>query len=179
MGITAIGDTAPSRRALTSTPRKVLRFTAIWAGAALFVVAIVAVFGLFRFGSIWAGVAYLGGDRVLLSPSEYSYHVKMPLVPEDGDVVVVFPFMIYNCTNAPIRVLGTSSTTCSCTTIDGVPAVIPPYGGVAIRARLRPRRIGRADAARVNFLTDSRTNPSLAASIAFRRDAPKSKGTYP
>lgn len=126
----------------------------------------VAIFGFARFGSASAGFKYIAGDRVLITPSSYDFYVGGEPNPTAKNHEV-FPFRVHNCTERPVKVLGTSTATCTCAVASGVPTTIEPRESGTISLTLRPRAIGTNRAARVHLLTDSPAAPTITASIVF------------
>jgi len=127
-------------------------------GAAILLIACVAAVMIFRFGSFSAATAFLGGDRLLVSPGSASFGERR--ADETSEVA----FRIENLTRKPVRIVG-ATWSCTCMSTNDLPLEIPPgeRRKVAVDVRPTPKISGTEQ--RVTFFTDCPDKPVMTVQI--------------
>jgi hypothetical protein len=116
--------------------------------------------GYARFGSPVAALAYLGGNRILVSPGTHVFFGK-----DDEECRVTLTFQ--NATGKTVRIVGATAT-CACVAAEGVPTELPPGLSREIHAvfRISSKRSGVWQ--RLSFITDSPEVPYVAVRLCGR-----------
>jgi len=162
---------SPLRRFAASPLRRSVRRGCRYVGtptsAVAGVLALVALFGVLRFGSVGAGFAYLGGERVIISPRTASCSFR-----QIGGTMTVpgsaLDFQIHNATDEPVQLIGATSS-CSClSVVSGIPTLIPPAGVATISAVVNKSRVPSSRNVRLAVLTDSPESPTLDVSVSIQ-----------
>lgn len=149
-----------------------IRSSATFIATILLALIGIGIFGSARFGSLYAGLTYLAGDRVIIAPSYHVCDVAEDATARGGTHHnVTLPFRVYNCTGRDLRLLGESSSNCTCVTLGGAPALIRAGDSAPITVTVNKAKIGAPGrrSARIELLTDCATKPEISAIILFHR----------
>ena len=127
----------------------------------LFVILGLVALGVARFGSVEAAAAYLGGDRLLLSPSRASFGDAR--VGETREVT----FSVENLTHAPVKILG-ATFGCTCMRTRGLPLEIPLRATGEFVLEVRIIRTLTGTKQKVKFFTDCPDKPLITVAVTGR-----------
>jgi hypothetical protein len=120
--------------------------------------ASVAVWGIWQFGSVSAGLAHLRGDPLLVDA--YSKSLRSL---EAGQVGTV-EFKLLNTTRRPVTVLGARSS-CTCAATGDLPMVVPSGGRGSITISVRRDRPPGRVSEQVTLFTDEPSQPRLVLRV--------------
>jgi hypothetical protein len=129
-------------------PRSSLLFVYVWTVILTgFILSVLALCGVGRFGSVGASIAYLRGERLVAESPSRSIGSVRP--GEDARL----GFLLRNLSGDPITVLGARSE-CACVVAEDLPFAVPPSGGREVGVRLRAPEASGPFTERVALFTD-------------------------
>lgn len=120
---------------------------------------LVATSGNFR--SVNFALGYLGGDRLLISPTGASFGEGQ--VGEHRDVL----FHVWNATGSRVRIVGVK-TNCSCVAVYGLPVEIPSGHTAELNADVELTEKLSAKPQRIVFFSDYPNKLELCVSVSGR-----------
>jgi hypothetical protein len=127
-------------------------------GLSILAMAIMAGWGVQRFGSIAAAMAYIRGDELFAVERVASFGT---LAPGESRRLA---FRLINTSHRSIRVVG-ARPSCSCMTVEGIPLVIPPSERANLTVLVRSNgRAGSIDGSMI-LITNSPRTPLIELGI--------------
>lgn len=124
------------------------------AGIVITVIVSIMLVVTLRFGSVWTAVAYLAGERLLVSPG-----AEQLVIGRDGEMVSLIA-RVYNTSDKPVELAGASAT-CTCAVVSGLPLQIPENEARDVRIMVHLKRQTSGIRQRVVLFTDRIDRPRL------------------
>ena len=143
-----------------SRVRSALRTTGVTVALTILFAGLALGYARYRFGSVSASLAYLRSEQLLIDQAN-----KATTGEAGGQVQISYD--LTNWTDHPVRLLG-SSTSCTCTILDGLPMTLAASETKAVVATIVLDKAETRLAGSILVFTDDRRTPEIRLAYTVR-----------